>query len=348
MLHAMSLLLLAFLPCSLNSDVEVATSRLRVELPPVTAYPPDGNIPAELKDRFVFLDEDSGDLVVSFSPDLNSENPELGQEIQETRITERVGLAISTCPSLSVVIQAAGDGQSRGYEYRYRLRDRGAGKQPITKWVMPLSGQEPIGSMVSPPGWGREESDIKPAVLEASAAWGDTYREELQRAMLRRRIRWWSQHSQWRVEPGNALEPFSFTTEARPGIVRAYIQGPYGIATRSIMPPSVDDQLWAFAFVENNSLSISTIGPKFSPDADQASVASDFLDSIRELIEHGEVSGESQFIQEALDRLEILAEGDINVGELAPWSAEPGTDFEIEILSAIRLSLGDRMVLDGR
>ena len=216
MLHAMSLLLLAFLPCSLNSDVEVATSRLRVELPPVTAYPPDGNIPAELKDRFVFLDEDSGDLVVSFSPDLNSENPELGQEIQETRITERVGLAISTCPSLSVVIQAAGDGQSRGYEYRYRLRDRGAGKQPITKWVMPLSGQEPIGSMVSPPGWGREESDIKPAVLEASAAWGDTYREELQRAMLRRRIRWWSQHSQWRVEPGNALEPFSFTTEARP------------------------------------------------------------------------------------------------------------------------------------
>ena len=68
MLHAMPLLLLAFLPCSLNSDAEVATSRLRVELPPVPAYPADGRIPTELKDRFVFLDEDSGDLVVSFPP----------------------------------------------------------------------------------------------------------------------------------------------------------------------------------------------------------------------------------------------------------------------------------------
>ena len=348
MLHVTPLFLLAFLPCSLNSDVEAATSRLRVELPPVSAYPPDGKIPAEVKDRLVFLDEDLGDLVVSFPPDLDSENPELGQEAQETRVTERVELAISTCPSLSVVIQEVDNGQSRGYDYRYRLRNRGAGRQPITKWVIPLSGQEPIGSMVSPLGWGVEESDIKPAVLEASAAWGDTYREKLQRSMLRRRIRWWSQHSQWRLEPGNAQKPFGFTTEARPGIVRAYIQGPYGISTQSSMPLPVDDQLWAFGFVENNSLSISTIGPKFSPDADQASIASDFLDSIRELIEHGELSGESKFIQEALGRLETLAEGDINVGELAPWSAEPGTDFEIEIRSAIRLSLRDRMVLDGR
>ncbi len=346
MLHAMPLLLLAFFPCSLNSDVEAATSRLRVELPPVSAYPPDGKIPAELKDRVVFLDEDSGDLVVAYPPGLDSDNLE---ETQEPRVTGKMRLAISTCPSLSAVIREAGDGQSRGYEYRYRLRNRGEGRQPISKWVMPLSGQEPIGSMVSPPGWGREEPNIRRAVLEASAAWGDTYREELQRSMLRRRIRWWSQHSQWRVEPGNAQEPFGFTTEARPGIVRAYIQGsPYGLTTRSSWPSSVDDQLWAFAFVENNSLSISTIGPKFSPDADQASIATDFLDSIRELIEHGELSGQSKFIQEALGRLETLAEGDIDVVNLGPWSAEPGTDFEIEILSAIRLSLRDRMVLDGR
>ena len=66
MLHAMPLLLLAFLPCSLNSDAEVAALRLRVELPPVPAYSPDGKIPAELKDRFVFLDEDSGDLACLF------------------------------------------------------------------------------------------------------------------------------------------------------------------------------------------------------------------------------------------------------------------------------------------
>lgn len=351
MLHVTPLLLLAFLPCSLNSDVEAATSRLRVELPPVSAYPPDGKIPAELKDRFVFLDEDSGDLVVAYPPGLDSENPDLGQETQEPRVTGQMKLAISTCPSLGVVIQEADDGQSRGYDYRYRLRNRSEGRQPISKWVMPLSGQEPIGSMVSPREWGIEESQESdmPAVLEASAAWGDTYREELQRSMLRRVIRGWAQRSRSLLEPGTVLEPFGFTTEARPGIVRMYIQGsPYGLSTRSSWPGSVKDQLWAFGFEENNSLSISTIGPKFSPDADQASIASDFLDSIRELIEHGELSGESKFIQEALGRLETLAEGDINVGELAPWSAEPGTDFEIEIRSAIRLSLRDRMVLDGR
>ncbi len=349
MLHAMPLLLLAFLPCSLNSDAEAAALRLRVELPPVPAYPPDGKIPAELKDRFVFLDEDSGDLVVSFPPGLDSENLE---ETQEPRVTGKMRLAISTCPSLSVVIQEVDNVQSRGYEYRYRLRNRNEGRQPISKWVIPLSGKESIESLVSPREWGVkewEELDMQAALEGKSASWGDTYREELQRSMIDRRIRGWAQRSRSLLEPGNALEPFGFTTEARPGIVRAYIQGsPYGLSTRSSWPLPVRHQLWGFGFEENNSLSISTIGPKFSPDADPASIASDFLDSILELIEHGELSGESTFIQEALARLETLAEGDINVGELAPWSAEPGTDFETEILSAIRFSLTDRMIPDGR
>ena len=100
---------------------------------------------------------------------------------------------------------------------------------------------------------------------------------------------------------------------------------------------------------QNHSLPTdSTDEAKFSPDADPASIASDFLDSIREFIEHGELSGESTFIQEALGRLETLAEGDIDVVNLGPWSAEPGTDFETEILSAIRFSLTDRMIPDGR
>ena len=57
-----------FLPCGAASSAEVARMRLRVELPPVPAYPPNGEIPEELQHRMVYLDEKTGELVMSYPP----------------------------------------------------------------------------------------------------------------------------------------------------------------------------------------------------------------------------------------------------------------------------------------
>ena len=70
-------------------------------------------------------------------------------------------------------------------------------------------------------------------------------------------------------------------------------------------------------------------------------MASDFLDSLGELIRNGELPGESTFIQEVLRHLETVADGDGGAVDPAFWPSEPETDFQAEILMAIRLSLGD-------
>ena len=175
-----------------------------------------------------------------------------------------------------------------------------------------------------------------------SYTWGEDYRQEVRQSMLRRRINWhthWAEHA---IAQGKALEPFGFTTEVRPGIVRAYIQGSSALIPRDAgWPEELKDQLWALNFTEINSLSISTIGPKFPPDADKLLIASDFLSSLEDLIETGELAGESTFIQKVLPLLKTVAAGDGGALEAASWPSEPETDFEAEILMAIRLSLGD-------
>ena len=343
------ILLMSFLPCSAENEVEAARLRLKVQLPPVPAYPEDGEIPEEHKDRYVFLDEEKGELVLSFPPSLNSWYVASGLGTDETRLTDRVPLTILTCPSLNVAIHEAENGQSRGYVYRYRLQNRSKAKMPINKWILPASGGEAIERWELPGGWFSEDWDASQTYktedqLDAlSFSWGNAYRQEMRLSMLIRRIRWYIHFSKNGLKPGNFQGPYGFTSQARPGIVRAYIQGPgRHIPRQSDWPKPVKDQLWSFDFPENHSLSISTIGPKFSADADKTMMASDFLDSIRNLIRDGELAEGSQFIKEMIRVLDTVAQGAGNPVNFASWPTEPETDFEAEILLAIRLALSNR------
>ncbi len=341
-------LVFSFLPCAAEGADEAARLRLKVELPPVPAYPANGIIPEDLRGRFVFLDEEAGELVLSFPPNFDAENPQ--ESSSGPRVTERAPLAIGTCPSLSAAVRRAEDGEGRGYVYRYRLANRSEARLPIIKWVMPVAGGEALARVVTPPRWFAEDwagpqgaPHMQNRLDGLSSTWGDDYRREMRQSMLRRRLRWYIHFSRHRLQPGDALPPFGFATATRPGIVRAYVQGPpRRISSRSSWPETLKDQLWAFQFVENNSLSIATIGPKFPPDADKTTPAADFLDSIEGLVELGELAGESEFVRETLRLLESVAAGGFNAVDFAAWpAAEPASAFEAEILAAIRLSLGD-------
>jgi len=330
--------------------------RLRAELPPVPAYPPNGDIPEELHDRLVYLDEETGDLIVSFPPRSDFEGLEPDQEMEGGRIKDRMFLAIATCPSLSVAIYPSGDPRMRGHVYHYRLHNRRQARQSIREMVLPISltpKTVPVYDLVSPYGWhvsqrdGPKEGEFVQSRLRAMTfTWGDAFRDERRRSMIRRRVDWNSALSKYRLEPGNTLDAFMLSTEARPGIVRAYIEGAIEGFPRPHSPKlswgeGVDNQLWAFDWLENNSLSISTIGPKFSPDADKRLIALDFIGSLEELIRAGELEGESPFIRKVLPLLETVAGGSGGAVEAAGWPSETETDFEAEILMALRLSLGE-------
>ena len=344
-----------YLPCSATSAAEAAAMRLRVELPPVPPYPDNGNIPEELRDRLVFLDVETGDLIVSFPPRSDFEGLEPDQEMEGGRIKDRMFLALATCPSLSVAVYPSGDPRMRRQVYHYRLHNRRQARQSIRQMVLPIPlTQEamPVYDLVSPYGWhvrqwdGPKEGEFMHSRLRAMTfTWGDAFREEMRRSMIRRRVTWHSALSKHRLEPGNRLDAYMLSTEARPGIVRAYIVGAIERFPRPHSPKlswgeGVDNQVWAFDWLENNSLSIGTIGPKYLPNMDKRRIASDFVNSLEDLIRHGEVEVESTFIQEVLQRLEAVAEGDGGAVDPASWPAKTETDFEAEILMAIRLSLG--------
>ena len=338
-----------FLPCGAASAAEAARMRLRVELPPVPAYPPSGDIPEELHDRQVYLDEETGELILSF-PFISWLGIEPGQELIDGRVVEKAPLGIASCPSLSVAIYQSGDPHTRGYVYRYRFQNlRQAGKS-IGEILLPvpLKQQEvPLSGLVQPYGWGGDDWELPGTQVEErakamSSSWGEEYRQEVRQSMLRRRINWHAQLSKYDIAQGKTLEPFGFTTKARPGIIRAYVVGkPSLISTKANWVWELREQLWPFQFDQVNSLSISTIGPKFSPDEDKRLIAVDFLSSLWELIRTGELAEESPFIQKVLPLLETVAEGNGGAVDAAYWSSDPETDFQTEILMAIRLSLGN-------
>lgn len=338
-----------FLPCGAASAAEAARLRLRVELPPVPAYPPGGEIPEELHDRLVYLDEETGELVLSF-PSYPGEELELGQELVGGRVVQKAPSGIASCPSVSVAIYQPGDPRTRGYIYRYRLHNLPQARQSIGELLLPvpLKQQEALlTGLIRPHGWGADDWELPESRVEGrakamSASWGEDYRQEVRHTMLRRRINWNSRRTKYRLARGETLEPFGFTTEARPGIVRAYVVGrPSLISTRLNWGWELREQTWAFSFDEINSLSISTLGPKFSPDADKRLIALDFIGSLEELIEAGELEGESPFIRKVLPLLETMAGGGSGAVEPAAWPSEAETDFQAEILTALRLSLGE-------
>lgn len=336
-----------FLPCAAADAAEVARLRLRVELPPVPAYPADGEIPEELQHRLVFLDEERGELVLAFPPNPDFEELQPRQEMHRNRVTDRVNLAIATCPSLSVAIYRPGDTRTRGHVYQYRLHNRDKARIAIGTWALPLRrslATVPVFDLVPPYGWGAEDYPGSRYAGDRAAlrsySWGNEYRQKMRQSMIHRRIDYHAKLTA--LEPGNSLEPYRFTTEARPGIVRAYVVGsPSSIGFRRSWPGELRKQMMTFDCMEGSALSISTIGPKFPPDADRRLMASDFLDSLGELIRTGELPGKSTFIQEVLRRLETAADGDGGAVEPACWPSEPETEFQAEILMALRLSLGD-------
>ena len=265
------------------------------------------------------------------------------------RVTDRVNLAIATCPSLSVAIYRPGGMRTRGHVYQYRLHNGDKARIAIGAWALPLRqslATVPVFDLVPPYGWGADDypgsryAGDRTALL--SYSWGNEYRQKMRQSMIDRRIDYHAKLTDYTLEPGKSLEPYRFTTEAQPGIVRAYVEGsPSSIGFRRSWTGELRKQMMTFDCMEGNALSISTIGPKFLPDADRRWIASDFLDSLGELIRTGELPGESKFLQAVLRGLETAAEGDGGAVDPASWPSEPETDFQAEILMALRLSLGD-------
>ncbi len=100
------------------------------------------------------------------------------------------------------------------------------------------------------------------------------------------------------------------------------------------------DQLIAFTFVESNSVSIATIGPKFDQGVEKAAIIQDFLSGLDGLCERGDLSKESGFVIETKALLVDLAKPR-GKARRVEWKSEPSGLLERQIQLAIRISLGE-------
>jgi hypothetical protein len=174
--------------------------------------------------------------------------------------------------------------------------------------------------------------------------WGEAQRARIQRIASFRNINWWAITDDSPViAPGTSMEPFSFKTTARPGIVRPFFQGAPGMfGLRTESPQEVRDQVVTFTFVENNSVSVPTVGPKFDSSVDSALIARDFLNSIEALVKNGDLGEASEFLTEARSLLATFSRpGTLTRGPVK-WVSKPDTVLEQQIQMAIVLSLGDK------
>jgi hypothetical protein len=304
---------------------------------PVPAWPKDGKVPAELKDKYVFIDTDKNEYVVAYPENLPvTETPAAKEAYQKDGPGPlRIGhypLLRNVDPAVVLTVTATGG----KYKYAYNVADGPKAKQSIDQWIIVIPEQAADADIKSPAGWfavlqGDRMFKVKnPGWIKngAAAVWSFEKAEQV-------------------IQPGGALTGFELDTDLRPGFTLAYFRkaetvdaqvaaSGCGVSSNCAgIPKPVRDQLDPLLQVEYNSKTIVTLGPKFDKSADDKAVAADFIEGITTLSHAGGLDPNSDFVKNALMELKNTQSS----GASPKLTAPAKTPVETEILAAMKISL---------
>jgi hypothetical protein len=294
------------------------TGGVSVGLSLFPVYPLDGNIPADFKNQFVFVDpEDVLDLIVSFPEDLGS--PDFNPDIPSSRRMLQIRSRKHVLPAISV--QVTNDAQGM-YLYRYTVANQLGAKQEIS--AMYFSSATLSSDDVSQPqSWQASKPDGQ--------------------------IGWLAQTAQSRIQPGSSLGGFTISSKYKPGFSLAYFQGPApaGLSTEQL-PPLVLEQLKPFLQLYGNSQAEMVIAPRYHSETTSPAIVPEFHGAVQSLIGQGKLSPDSVFIKEVMSVLRNYSNaaeeaGDTPVEEFTGPPLEikqkPAAGLESEIYAAMKFSL---------
>ncbi|MDP8988717.1 MAG: hypothetical protein M3N41_01385 [Acidobacteriota bacterium] len=319
------LLAFALVHCAPGTADQPNDSGFAIELPALPVYPKDGNIPATLKDRFVFLDQQTNQFIVAFEPIKGS---------KARTITQRTSLATGVCPSLTAAFKK---NETGAIDYEYHVANLAGARQELSTWILPLAFREPVRILRAPLGWYGAEANLD-ETGQANAFEVMTYSlskdrvQQLRSSMIKRKVDWYA-----RIAPRQQRGPYRITSKALPGIVTTYFQGFFLPTANSSWPPEVLGQVLTLSSTENNSVSLLTVGPKFDPSVKRSTIASDYRTVLDRAIKQKRLRP-SAFLSEALARLTELAIDPANQTSIK-LTSQPSTPLERQILSALELSL---------
>ncbi len=313
-----------------------------VHFPPIPVYVRGQEAEAIKAGHYVLRDVATDELVIAYPANLDTPGFEQNPgPIRSWRLT----LGLSVEPSLSLTIE---EGARAGvYAYRYAVRNGPGARQGISHIVFEMPSLNGIESLVPPRDWGVSRWEIPEEMVarseEVLGGWGfwpQEYQERTKGRMVRKMIDWFSKPG--RIDPNGTLDGMGIVSVNRPGLVTAYFQGMYIPSTPDEgMPGVVGALLSSLSRVENRSVSLPIVAPKFPPAAAKTAIAQDFLDQIRALIAENELSAASAYVGGLRALLEAYLKGEDRSAteRFRSLSRRPGNQLERQIDLAVNLSL---------
>lgn len=314
-----------------------------VHLPPIPVYVRGQESAAIQADHFVLRDMTTDELVIVHPANFGTLGWEQNPGPMKSR---RLPLGLGVEPSLSLRIQT-GD-RAGVYTYRYTIRNGPGALRGISQVVFDMPTMAGIESAVAPRGWGVSRWEMPEEWVarfeEALGGWGfwpPEYIERIKSRMVRKKIDWFAKFSTARIEPNGTLGGMGIASVNRPGLITAYFRSTFVPTMYDDTPEVVGPLLGSLNYVENNSVSLPIVAPKFPPAAAKAAIAQDFLDQIRALIAENELSAASAYVGELRAVLEAYLRGEDRPAteRFRRLSRRPGNELERQIDLAVNLSL---------
>lgn len=284
-------------------------------LSPVPIYPPDGNIPETLKDRFVFLNPATNEIVISY-PDQRA----LGQ-----RVTQRFSRHNQVDPVVTATVTAQADGL---YQYSYVVQNGPQARKTMQSWALVVGGTDSVLS-TRQASW---------AMSTAKSPFGrpGAIRPDSQ-------ITWSAPTTKGLLAQGQSLPGFRVTSRYKPGITIAYAQAASATeitaAVASQYPKAVSEQLALISDPKWDSTQTLTIGPKFDPNDPKELIALDFHHALNQLAVTGVLKADSPFVTEALSSLVSYMQSPAGSSPSMDFASKASAGLESDIASAMRMSL---------
>jgi hypothetical protein len=331
---------------------------------PVPAWPANGVIPPEMKNQFVFVDLPNNEYVVAYPENLGSPNYE--KDGPAERRVHRYKLQRDVDPQVAAVVTSTGG----KYKIVYAVSNGPKAKQSIDQWTLVLPEGATAATLKQPAGWfaafqhnrklpvanadwikagsavvfsySKPEGQIQPGdsksgfELESDLRPGFTIGLFRQAESTDSVVQQSGNIPQIVVKNATPPPPAAGTAPPPAGGGGGFGGNQTPAAATAAWQPIKDsvDKLLQF---EYNSKPIVMLAPKFSKDATDANVATDFLRGITILSKTGVLIADSPFVKSTLSDLDayIKAGGS---GQLK-HTGQPKSSAETEVFNAMKLSL---------
>jgi len=306
---------------------------------PVPLYPSTGVIPPALATQFIFLEDKTGDLILSWSPGVSG--PATAASVPGGQTQVRLERKTHVSPMLYVTLSS--DGASR-IVYNYSMVNQAAASRNIAEWSVPV----PVPSSTLPAAAVGNAAvvDDTPAV-SPPGGWSSSVAPPVRGISLVT----WSRGSGPGIAPNSSLSGASISSPLLPGFARLSVSGDIAGADASQLnlPPAVSDALTQLEATGFNQVTVLSLAPRFVPGTNKLTIVADFFQGISTLTRAGYLDAGSGFVKEATSALSAYLAGTQTAadGPASDYSgpslaiqSRPSSPLESQIYQAMRLSLG--------